>query len=1146
MTATAEIAHAIAALESQRALLGNDVVDAALSGLRSRLAGHQTAASSALPALDQVRKQVSILFLDVVGSTALGLHLDPEEIHTVMDGCLHRCTGVVQAHGGRVLQYAGDNLLAAFGADQAQEDDAERAVRCGLALLEEGHVLAEAVLHRYGVQGSQVRVGIHTGAVLLGGGVDGAGTIRGLAVNMAARMEQSAPPGALRISQDTWLLVRGLFDAQPQPPLLVKGSDQPVATWLVQRVRPRAFQLPQRGIEGLRTPLLGREAELAQLLDCVAASAATQSLHAATLLADPGLGKSRLLQEVQRLLPTCETPTRLLLGRAHPQSPLQAYGLLRDLVLGWARVSDSDSAGQAVAQLNDTLTPLLPEGGNGPQAIGRLLGLNYPDHPLWQGIDPRQARELGFAALAHALHGLARRDGMTLVLMLEDLQWADDGSLDFLQQMLAGGLLSDGEADAPLALMLTARPALLERRSSWAQATTGQSTHQLVRLQAMGGDATLALAQSLTQRVQPPDSALAVQNLLCQRAEGNPFYMEELLKMLLDEGILRAEGADWQLQAQRLRIDALPTTLVGVLQARLDALKPAEKRALQQASIVGHVFWDEALAALDPQAPAAVPGLRQRQLVLSQGSSVFDGTQEEVFHHHLLHEVTYDTVLKATRRQGHARAAAWLAARVGQRSPEYLAITAEHYSRAGDNDQARGFFEQAASSAQARFANTAVIALAQRALDLPDDSDATRLAAAQPTPGSVGYERRVRLLLMQEEAADLAGMPDAAERANDELAALAALASALGDDSLHTRVIINRARQATRRGQDQHALTLGLQALALAAARTDPLHAVHAVNACFRIAHCRYIAGEVEQCEADIQTGLDWVAKALPQHDSPGLRQEELQLLNYQAALAIAQNDLPAALRRSEAALERAQALGSQRMEGIVRNTLAGTQACLGLTALALRNLERTVVLARALNFPLLEAFALYNRAACQRIDRHHADALATVEDAAALCSRIQANQHGGRCAMLRCSLLHDQGRYADALNALTQAGQFFAEDDAPYRCQLRARRARALWAAGDRDQALRLADEVAAMLDGGVLLGGTEEPVLPVAVCAELWLANGDARAAAQVAQVQKLLLDELAKLTDTTDRSRMIATVQPFCDFVPTLTALGAQLVL
>ncbi len=229
----------IAALEAQRAVLGDVVVDASIAGLRARLAA-LAAAAEPRPGTARALRQVNILFLDVVGSTALARHLDPETVSAVLDGALARGTAVVEAHSGKVLQYAGDSILAAFGADASAEDDAERAVYCGLALLDLGQVLGAEVESAHGHAGFAFRVGIHTGGVLLGGGVDADGTIRGAAVNIAARMEQTAPAGALRISQDTYAQVRGLFEVEAQDPLVVKGVDAPVHSYLVLRAKPRS------------------------------------------------------------------------------------------------------------------------------------------------------------------------------------------------------------------------------------------------------------------------------------------------------------------------------------------------------------------------------------------------------------------------------------------------------------------------------------------------------------------------------------------------------------------------------------------------------------------------------------------------------------------------------------------------------------------------------------------------------------------------------------------------------------------------------------------------------------------------------------------------------------------------------------------
>ena len=267
----------IRGLGTQRALLGDALVDAALQQLRGRLAALGADGAEAQSA--QTLRQVTILFLDVVGSTKLSQRLDPEETQLLLDGALERFAAVVGAHGGKILKVAGDSMLAGFGADQAKEDDAERAVRCGLALLETAGRYAAEIKGRYADTAFAIRVGAHTGGVLLGGGPDGDSSIRGSAVNVAARMEQSAPPGRFRISHDTYAHVRGVFDVEPQPPLTVKGIDTPVVTYLVERLKPRAFRVRTRGIEGVETRMIGREAESEVLQDAPSTNWSASSSH---------------------------------------------------------------------------------------------------------------------------------------------------------------------------------------------------------------------------------------------------------------------------------------------------------------------------------------------------------------------------------------------------------------------------------------------------------------------------------------------------------------------------------------------------------------------------------------------------------------------------------------------------------------------------------------------------------------------------------------------------------------------------------------------------------------------------------------------------------------------------------------------------
>ena len=642
---TAQLTAAIAALEGQRAALGDAVVDTALAPLRRELAEQGVQRSTSRQQL----KQVTVLFVDVVGSTAMGQRLAPEEISAVMDGALERFTATVQAHYGRVLQYTGDGMLAAFGAEEATEGDVESAVRAGLAIIEDSKAQSDTARREHGVADFAVRAGLHTGTVLLGAGVDADSSIRGATVNVAARMEQSAPPGRLRISHDTYQHVRGLFEFGEPALIQVKGIEQPLRTYLVERAKPRAFRVASRGIEGVHTRMIGREAELAVVRSSFAATGIERQARALTIVGEAGLGKSRLLAEFQQTLDL--DACWLLLGRAHPRSALHPYGLLRDMLLGQEQLAESDSGEAARRKLIDRLGPLFRGEGEAPvHLIGHLIGLDFSASPHVQEViaDEERCRDLAFDACLLCL----RRLGETrpVVIVLDDLHWADVQTLGFIRRLL------QANRDTPLLTLIMTRPTLYEEKGDW----PGEDiAHERLDLKPLDKDVSQQLAEALLERLDGIPAALRA--VITDGAEGNPFYMEELVKMLIDDGVIEVDAERWRVLPEKLLAAHVPTTLTGVLQARLDALDVRERTALQNAAVVGHVFWEQALAAIEPDAVEALPTLLRRQLVVRRDGQVDAG--EYTFQHHLLHQVTYAGVLKEQRRRGHERVGAFWSTR---------------------------------------------------------------------------------------------------------------------------------------------------------------------------------------------------------------------------------------------------------------------------------------------------------------------------------------------------------------------------------------------------------------------------------------------------------------------------------------------------
>ncbi|MDQ6640838.1 MAG: AAA family ATPase, partial [Pseudomonadota bacterium] len=753
MEETAEqIESAIAALEAQRHLLGEAVVAMAVAPLQDKLAARRRRDSSA----QQQLKTATILFMDVVGSTQLSQRLDPEDIHAVMDSALERLTAIVRAHQGRVLQYAGDSMLAVFGADQALEDDAERAVRAGLAILAEAAPLAADFGRRFGLDGFDLRVGVHTGPVLLGGGIDAEGSIRGASVNIAARMEQTAPPGALRISHETYRHVRGVFDVEPQAPIEIKGITGPVRSYLVTRAKPRAFRMANRGLEGIETQMVGRDAELARIGEAFQSVCEERGVKQVTIVGEPGIGKSRLGLEFTHWLELQGEPVRFFQGRPQPYGNNVPYGVLRDLLAWRFEILESDPQSVAQEKLAAGLgTVLGARAAEYTALIGALIGFDYGADAHIAAIagEAKQIRDRAFHALASYFRALQRDSGVPLVVLLDDLHWADEGSLDFVNHLVQAC------GDLPLFVLCLTRATLYERRPLWG---SGRSDHQRIDLAPLTKRGTRELIEALLGRLETVPAAL--RDLLASSAEGNPYFVEELIGMLIDDGVIVTDSEPWRVSADKLLDVRVPTTLAGVLQARIDGLPPAEKSALQQASVIGHVFWDEALQRIAPGAGAALDGLMRRELAYGRETSAFDGTREFVFKHHVLHQVAYQGVLKQSRREQHRLTADWLVVRSGDRASEYFGLIAEHYERAGDIVNAVEYLRRAGEDAARSYVNAAALEYLGRALALVRADDAaTRFCLLETRRGIYSNTGR-----RAEQADDVVALEQVAEQLDDD------------------------------------------------------------------------------------------------------------------------------------------------------------------------------------------------------------------------------------------------------------------------------------------------------------------------------------------------------------------------------------------
>ncbi len=1079
-----QIEAAIAALQAQRAILGDAVVETALTPLREQLAG------ALAPAQEPRRRQVSVLFADIVGSTALVRELDPEDTQTLFDDALRRFTSLVSTHRGRVLQYAGDSLLAVFGADESHEDDPELAVRAGLALLAE----ARRVGVSHGRVDFAIRVGIHTGPVLLGGGLEGESGIRGVTVHVAARMEQTASAGDLRISHHTYAHVRGLFELEPQPPLAIKGVDEPMRTWLVRRSLPPAFRDARRGIDRLATRFVGRDDELQRLLDALDVAERGQRWITVTLCGDPGLGKSRLLAEFEdRLERRAATSLQKLRGRAHPQGLVQPYGLMRDMFWSAFAIRDSDTHEEVRARLEAGLGPTFGERSAEPVAlIGQLFGLDFADAAAIAGIgvDARQLRDRAFHAAAQFV--LGRAVGGVLVVLVDDLHWADAGSLDFLDHLARSG------RDHAIFLLCASRPELRDRRTAWGEE---HPEHRWIDLDVLTGDRSVRLVEALLTRIDEPPPMLAA--LLAEVAEGNPFFMEELLRMLIDDGAINVDGERWRVDAERLFVTRVPGTLVEVLQARLDALAPAERRAQQQASVIGFKFWDKALRHLQYNAADALGGLEQRGLIVRQAASAFEGCVEYAFKHHLLKEVTYDSVLKRWRRELHRAVAVWIRERSGTRIAEFGPLIAGHLELAGDTVAAADAWQRAATDAMHCYAYVTAVAHAEKALALDDGSrPAWRFELMRAVETALASGRTRDAVQRERHAAWL-----------DELDRLA---EGLGDDARRSLVRHCRAFQLLNAGELESAHAVAEEALALAG--TDPALGARA----------RDVLASVLMRMGRHGAALVQARAGLPLARASGQRGTEANLLTDLGQLLAETGEPIAAATMFEDALALHRKDGNPYGEITALGNVADVKRQLGDFESAQAQMLEAARLARELGYRRAEGMSQMNLAlVCLNLG-DAAGALAHAEQARSILRDVGLRWSESAAATNAGLALLALGRLDEA------AGDFEAAVELADRHRLANLALPALsglaavaLARGDVVKALALVRKIEERLAEGASLDGLDEPLRLRWTCYRVLAATADEQARTELARAHAELMAMADRLSDAEDRRRLLQDV-------------------
>ena len=616
------------------------------------------------------RKVVTVLFADLVGFTGRAERLDPEDVRRMLGPYYARLRVELERFGGTVEKFIGDAVMALFGAPIAHEDDPERAVRAALAIREAiGELNEDPLLDLH------VRIAVATGEAVVSLGArasEGEGMAAGDVVNTTARLQGAAPGDGILVGESTYWATRQAIEYREAEPVVAKGKSVPIAVW--EAVAPRA----RFGVDVARrsgVDLVGREEELALLIEALGRARRERTPQLVTLVGVPGIGKSRLVAE---LFAAVERSPELVFwrqGRSLPYGETASYWALAEMAKAQAGILETDVAEEAAKKLQTAIGSLLadPSEAEWVEAHLRpLIGLSGAGQLSDEG------RGESFAAWRRFFEALAGE--RPLVLVFEDLHWGDDGLLDFVDHLV------DWASGVPLFVVCTARPELLTRRPGWGGGKTNVTALSLSPLSAAE---TGRLVTALLDRAVFPAEIGAT---VVSRADGNPLYAEEFVRMLVDRGLLAritsGSAAEGELP--------LPESVQGIIAARLDALPADEKRLLQDAAVVGKVFWAGTLVSMADGnlSRSAVEDLLHRlerkEFVTRERQTSVGGETQYAFGHVLVRDVAYAQIPRARRAERHSLAAEWIESLAPDRSDDQAEMLAHHYGSALEYARATG------------------------------------------------------------------------------------------------------------------------------------------------------------------------------------------------------------------------------------------------------------------------------------------------------------------------------------------------------------------------------------------------------------------------------------------------------------------------
>ncbi len=628
-------------------------------GTRLRAAG-QAAGDAAADAVPQraapvaERRLVSVLFADLVGYTTVAEGLDAEDARDLLDRYFAVAREIVQRYGGAVEKFIGDAVMAVWGTPTAHEDDAERAVRAAMDLT----IAIPRLVAAGGASGLRLRAGVLTGEAAVNLAADGQAMVAGDLVNIASRLQSVAEPGSVFVGEATMRSASRAISFEPAGEQQLKGREAPVPAWRALAVVARVRGAGRSDV--VEPPFVGREAEFSALKERLHATSRDHRARLVSISGVGGIGKSRLAWELEKYLDGLAETVYWHHGRSPAYGSGLAFWALGEMVRRRAGIAERDDEATTNLKLDSMLRDWVADDEERRWVAPRmraLLGLEEA---------PAGSREELFAAWRSLFERISDRG--TAVLVFEDLHWADDGLVDFIESIL------EWSRAHPILIVTLARPELLERRSTWG---AGQRDFTALHLEPLGSEPMTALVHGMA-----PGLPASVVTRIVERSEGIPLYAVELFRMLVDGGQLVAGPDGYRAASSATELD-VPPSLHALIAARLDALPPAERRLLQDASVLGKTFTIDSLAAVVGESPAALePRLRsvvRRELLTVDVDPRSPERGQYGFIGSLIREVAYATLARRDRRERHLAAARYFET-LGD--DELAGMLASHYTDA--------------------------------------------------------------------------------------------------------------------------------------------------------------------------------------------------------------------------------------------------------------------------------------------------------------------------------------------------------------------------------------------------------------------------------------------------------------------------------